>query len=312
MSSFAGTGGAEPTALAWSDLAVILAVCRAGSLSGAARTLGQNHSTVFRRINAIEDKTRVRFFERMPNGYEMTDAGRTAMAYAERIEAEMHALSREVLGQDLRLHGKVRVTAPEGFISGLGPKLFATFIAQHPGITIEAVSGFGAANLSRREADLAIRATSKPPDTSVGRAVCDFRFACYASREFRARNHDVPLAEQPWCTIVGYLPWLVPHIWKKLSQAEQQVVFSSGSTFSVLNAIAEGVGVSMMPCYVGDADERLVRMTPPVEALTLKLWLLTHQDLRHTARVKALLAFMREQLSSRRALFEGNAYAEER
>ena len=195
-------------------------------------------------------------------------------------------------------------------MGGLGPKLFAEFVRQHPGITIEADSGLGAADLSRRDADLAIRATSKPPDASVGRAICEFRFTCYASREYRARTLDVPLAEQTWCTITGYLPWLVPSVWKKVAHAERQVVFSSRSTFAVLAAIADGMGVSMMPCYMGDADDRLVRMAPPFESLTLKLWLLTHQDLRHTARVKALRAFLHDELSSRRALFEGTAYSE--
>jgi DNA-binding transcriptional LysR family regulator len=307
-SSTAGRRASEP--LEWSDLAVLLAVCRAGSLSGAARTLGQNHSTIFRRVNAIEDKTKVRFFERMADGYKMTDAGRSAMAYAERIEAEVHALSREVLGQDLRLQGKVRVTAPEGFMAGLGPKLFAEFVRKHPAITIEAASGLGNADLSRRDADLAIRMTSKPPDASVGRAVCDFRFAVYASRKHRDRNADVPLAEQRWCTMTGFVPWLVPRIWKKLPEAEEHVVFSTGSTFALASAVAEGMGVGMIPCYVADADRRLVRVQEPDEALTLKLWLLTHEDLRHTARVKALLAFLGDELTARRALFEGNARAD--
>ena len=215
-----------------------------------------------------------------------------------------------MLGQDLRLQGKVRVTAPEGFIGSLGPQLFAKFNRQHPEIAIEASSSYAAADLARREADLAIRATAKPPEASIGRAICEFRFACYASSEYRERNRDVPLAEQRWCTIIGYLPWLVPHVWKKIAQAEKQVVYASTSTFAVMTAIAEGMGVSMMPCYVADADRRLVRMTPPVEALTLRLWLLTHQDLRHTARVKALAAFLRDELKSRQALFEGNAYRE--
>jgi DNA-binding transcriptional LysR family regulator len=261
-------------------------------------------------VNAIEEKSKVRFFERMRDGYKMTDAGRSAMTYAERIEAEVHALSREVLGQDLRLQGKVRVTAPEGFMGGLGPKLFAAFVRKHPGITIEADSGLGSADLSRRDADLAIRATSKPPEASVGRAVCDFRFAVYASRKHRDRNADVPLGEQKWCTMTGYLPWLVPRIWKKLPQAEEHVVFSTGSTLAFASAIAEGMGVGLVPCYVADADRRLVRVEEPDEALTLKLWLLTHQDLRHTARVKGLLAFLRDELTARRALFEGNARAE--
>ncbi|WP_455197936.1 LysR family transcriptional regulator, partial [Kaarinaea lacus] len=100
------TSGPEKMELEWSDLTVILAICRAGSLSGAARTLGHNHSTIFRKINAIEDKTGVRFFERLPDGYLMTEAGQTALRYAERIESEVHALGREVLGQDMRLQGK--------------------------------------------------------------------------------------------------------------------------------------------------------------------------------------------------------------
>lgn len=302
--------GGDTASLEWSDLAVILAICRSGSLSGAARTLGQNHSTVFRRINAIEDRTGVRFFERLKDGYRMTDAGRSAMAYAERIEAEVHALSREILGQDLRLEGKVRVTAPEGFMGGLGPELFAKFMKAHPEITIEAVGGLGAADLSRRDADIAVRATSKPPETSVGRALCGFRFATYATPEYRERHRDTPLHEQKWCVISGYLMWLVPHVFTTLAHAEQQVVFSGDGTFPVLSALAAGAGIGMMPCYVGDADKRLVRMTPPFKWIELKLWILTHQDLRHTARVKSLVAFMQEELHARRALFEGDAYSE--
>ena len=129
----------EKMELEWNDLNVILAICRAGSLSGAARLLGHNHSTIFRKINAIEEKTHVRFFERLPDGYRMTEAGQTAMRYAERIENEVHALGREVLGQDMRLQGKIRVTAPEGISTQITPRLFAKFCRQNPGVTIEMI-----------------------------------------------------------------------------------------------------------------------------------------------------------------------------
>ena len=167
--------------LEWNDLAIILAICRAGTLSGAARTLGHNHSTIFRRINAIEDKTSVRFFERLPDGYRMTEAGQIAMRYAERIENEVHALGREVLGQDMRLQGKIRVTAPEGITMQITPRLFAEFCRLNSGVSIEMTGGSFALDLSRREADVAIRATAKPPDTSLGRKICDFRFCIYSS-----------------------------------------------------------------------------------------------------------------------------------
>lgn len=308
MSIFPANAALKPPSLEleWSDLTVVLAVCRAGSLSGAARILGQNHSTIFRKINAIEQKTGVRFFERLPEGYTMTEAGITAMRYAERIESEVHALGREVLGQDMALRGKIRVTAPEGMTIQVLPRMFAAFCQLNPEVSIDITGGSSAADLSRREADIAIRATSKPPDASLGRKICDFRFALYASPQHLKNNKDVPLQDQNWCFIQGSEEWLVPLIWKKKAQAEQRTMFTSSLSMAVLNAAAEGIGATMMPCYLGDADDRLVRIMDALEPLTLEFWILTHPDLRHTARVKALMAFLYDALKADEDLFTGN------
>ena len=307
MSTFPASAAVKPESmdLEWNDLTVILAICRTGSLSGAARTLGLNHSTIFRKINTIEEKTGVRFFERLPDGYAMTDAGQTALRYAERIESEVHALSREVLGQDMRLQGKIRVTAPEGLTIYMAPKLFADFCRAHPEVSIDIVGGSSAVDLTRREADIAIRATSKPPDTSLGKKVGDFRFAIYASPEYLKRMKDAPLQEQDWSMITGSVEWLVPLLWKKKTHGEQRVVFSSSNAIAVLNAAAEGMGCTMMPCYLGDVENRLVRVTNLIEPLTLEFWILTHPDLRHTARVKALMAYLYHALDKEKDLFEG-------
>lgn len=291
--------------LEWNDLTVILAICRAGSLSGAARILGHNHSTVFRKINSIEEKTGVRFFERLPDGYAMTDAGETAMHYGERIESEVHALGREVLGQDMRLQGKIRVTAPEGMAVQVAPQLISEFNRLNPEVSIEIVGGSSALDLSRREADIAIRATSKPPDTSLGRKICDFRFAIYSTKQYQKRIKDLPLQEQDWSLIQGTVDWLVPLLWKKKIHGERRIIFSSSLAMSVLNAAAEGMGCTMMPCYIGDADDRLIRVTNPIEPLTLEFWILTHPDLRHTARVKTLMAYLYESLKKNEDLYEG-------
>ncbi|MDH5692085.1 MAG: LysR family transcriptional regulator [Gammaproteobacteria bacterium] len=292
-------------ALEWSDLSVILAICRAGTLSGAARILGHNHSTIFRKIKAIEDKTKVRFFERLPEGYAMTDAGRTAFRYAERIESEFHALGREVLGQDMRLQGKIRVTAPEGFGLRVGPKLFAEFIRRNPEVSIDFFGLTAAVDLNRREADIAIRATAKPPDTSLGRKVCNFNFAFYGTPEYVDRNTCVSISEQRMCLIQGTVDWLVPLLWKKAEEGEALVSFSSTGSFAVLNAAAQGIGCTFMPCYLGDSDDRLVRLCDPIEPMTLELWLLTHPDLRHTARVKTMMSFLHEELVNSEDLFMG-------
>jgi len=292
-------------ALEWTDLSIILAICRAGTLAGAARMLGQNHSTIFRKINAIEEKTGVRFFERLRDGYAMTDAGQSAMHYAERIEAEVHALGREVLGQDSRLQGKVRVTAPEGMLWRVLPPLFAAFCREHPEVNIEILGGHISVDLNKRESDIAIRATSKPPDTSLGKKLCKFRFAFYAAPKFIEEMDDRPLQEQPWCSIEGVHEWLVPMVWKKAAHAESVIAFSSASVFAVINCAAEGMGLTFMPCYLADADPRLVRVSNLLEPLTLELWILTHPDLRHTARVKTLMAFLYDELGKDCDLFEG-------
>jgi len=297
----------KPEALEWSDLQVILAIGRAGSLSGAARTLHCNHSTVFRKLNGIEANTGVRFFERLADGYALTDAGRTALHYAERIEAEVHALGREVLGQDLQLRGKVTVTAMEGLAVTRLPALLAEFRRQHAAVAVELVGSVAALDLARREADLAIRATRKPPDTSLGRKVCDFRFAVYAAPQYIDGRSDIPLAEHDWCHISGAAEWFIPLLWKKRAQLDARTVFSSGLTMAVVNAAIEGMGVTALPCYIGDTQPGLVRISENIEAFTLELWLLTHADLRHTARVKALMAFLFEALGKDAALFAGQA-----
>jgi len=303
--------GPEGVELEWSDLMVILAVCRAGSLSGAARVLGHNHSTIFRKINAIEEKTRVRFFERLPDGYAMTEAGEIALRYAERIEAEVHALGREVLGQDMRLQGKVRLTAPEGMATKTLPKLVAEFCRHNPDVSIDIVGGSSAVDLSRREADIAIRATRKPPDTSLGKMVTDgFCFAAYAAPRYLKRKKSRSLQEHDWCLIQGTVDWLVPLVWKKKAHGEQRTVFTSSSALTVMNATAEGMGLTFMPCYLGDDDKRLVRVSNIAEPLTLELWLLTHADLRHTARVKALMAFLYDAISKDKELYEGKRMRE--
>ena len=292
-------------AIEWNDLSIILAIGRAGSLSGAARSLGKTHSTVFRNIKAIEERTGVRFFDAFDNGYVPTDAGRIAIASAERIEGEVHALGNEVLGLDEKLSGRIRVTCPEAFAEEHAPGLVARFVRKHPGIMIDVSPGHGAADLNRREAEIAIRATKKAPDTAFGRKICAFRFALYSSPDYLLDTPEVPLAEHAFCLIEGSVNWLVPIVWKTREQGEDRAVFQCRASRAVQNAAAEGLGLAFLPCYVGDADPRLVRVSDPVARLDMDLWVLTHPDLRNAARVRALMAFLYEELAARADLWGG-------
>lgn len=289
----------------WNDLNIILAIGRAGTLSGAGRSLEMNHSTVFRRINAIEKKLGVRFFDRLPQGYVLTEAGEAAMRAAEHIDDEVNGLARELVGKDLRLQGNIRVTAPEGVSLKLLAPHLARFCRLHPDIHIDLVATGMTLQLSRREADLAIRVTSKPPDTSIGRRICQFRFGLYASPAYLKKHGPRELAEHDWVMTDDSRDWFPSAIWKRLGQPRARLVLSSNSTMAIVNAAVEGMGVAPLPCFLGDSEKGLRRVIPPLEEMTLELWLLTHTDLRHTARVRALMHFLQEALEGQKDLIEG-------
>ena len=307
-----GKAAAPPPGLGrleWNDLRVILAICRTGSLAGAARHLRKNHSTLFRKLNQIESRAGVRFFERLPSGYSMTDAGEIALRFGERIEGEFHALGHEIDGRDARLQGNVRVTAPDGICTNHLPPLLTEFHELHPLVVIELVEGNDALDLSRREADVAIRATRKPPDDSLGRKICDFRFAAYASARYLDAAGPREPGDHDWVMLAGIEGWFVPTLWKNRLQLDEHLVMRTNSVTAAQRAAESGMGVTPLPCYRGDASPDLVRVGSTFDHLDMELWIMTHPVLRHTARVRTLMAFLQTALEPKAALFAGQTPA---
>ena len=295
----------EPDSLEWDDLSLILAIGRSESLSGAARELGQTHSTIFRRINAVEKRTGVRFFDRFRTGYVPTDAGRMALASAQRIEREVTVLGREVLGRDGRLSGPIRVTCPELFADSHAVRIAAAFTALHPGIRLDVLPGRANVDLERHEAEVAIRATREPPGASWGRKICGFALNFYASRAYAEAHRDAPLEDLRFALIDGTVGMFVPRIWPDVDAALNQIAFQSPAVRAVQNACAAGIGISALPAFSADADDRLVRVNETEDWLGMSLWVLTHPDLRGTARVRALMSHLYDDLGSRADLFAG-------
>jgi DNA-binding transcriptional LysR family regulator len=289
----------------WDDMRIVLAICRAGSLTGAARTLGLNKSTVFRQINTIEKKMGVRFFERVQQGYLMTEAGESVMHAAARMEEEAITLERELLGKDFRLQGDIRLTAPEGIATYLLTPVIAEFQKRHPDIRVEVIITNAPLELSRREADLAVRVTSKPPDTSLGRCLGEFNFCVYGSSRLLKKHSHVALADLPWVTVLDEVDWLIPVIWKKKEQARERIVYSSSLTLTAINAVKHHMGVMVLPCFLGDREKGLQRAGEILKPLSSELWVLTHPDLRHTARVRALMTYIYETLSPQQNILAG-------
>jgi len=286
-------------------LNLVLAICRAGTLAGAARELGVNHSTVFRRINAIEKELNVRLFDRRPTGYVMTEAGEAAHRVASRIDEEVHGLSRALVGRDRRLEGPVRITAPDPVARRLLLPRLALFCREHPGIDMHVAITSRALQLSHREADVAVRVTRRPPQSYIGRRICAFRFCAYASRDYLARRGDLPLERQQWLVTDDGFDYLPASVLP--DRASVRIVFKCSDTTVVVDAAKHGLGIAPLPCFLGDAEPDLVRVTAPLESLTRELWVLTHPDLRATARVAALMTHLVGALEEQKSRIEGDA-----
>ena len=297
--------------LEWNDLHVVLAVCREGTLSGAARVLEVNHSTVFRRIGVIEEKLGVRLFERLPSGYVMTDAGEAMREVGERVENEMLGLSRELIGRDLRLSGVLRVAVPDALLLEILMPHLCIFAQHYPEIVLEMIISNNYQNLTIREADIAVRVTSSPPETLVGRHLCDMMTTIYGSTEYLARQTDNTIESYRWLMPDESLGHLPINKWLNRKYPKAKTVFRCNTLLGLHEAAAQGLGIVSLPCFLADPDTRLTRILAPPDELTSKLWLLTHPDLRRTARVRALMDYLVEVLDKEKDLIEGRLVGED-
>lgn len=278
----------------WDDLKLFLAVARAGSLSGAARRLGVNHSTVYRRIAGFEDGLGARLFDRLPNGYALTSAGEEVLAAAERVEADIVALDRAITGRDRAVAGRVRIAATDFLARWLLPRPLTEFRTEYPGIEVELLIGNEALDLSRRETDVALRISNAPPETLVGRRIGALRFAVYGAQDYLAARDEAPLDAQDW---IGFDAAHRPLV-QQFERLVPGVVpgIRSDSVACVVDLARAGAGLAFLPCAVAEHDHLLRQVTELAEPFALDLWLLTHEDLRHTARIRALMDFVADRL----------------
>lgn len=294
----------------WDDLRHVLAVARRGTLSAAARDLGVNHSTVYRRIRAIEGRLGVRLFERHRDGYTPTAAGEEAMALAERVEGEVDGLSRRLAGRDTRPAGTVRVTTTDTLMSGVLGPLVRGFRAAHPEIDLEIGAENRVLSLSRRDADIAVRPGTAPPDTLVGRRVARIATAIYGAAGYLESAPPAgDLAAHAWIAPDDSLGHLGAARWLRSTLPAVRPALRANSLLAMTSAAEAGVGLALLPCFLGDASPALRRLGPPLDALATDLWLLTHRDLREVARIRAFMEFADRELRRKGALFEGKTAA---
>jgi len=284
--------------LEWDDIRYILSVCKEGSLSGAARALNVNHSTVFRRIGSIEEKIGVRLFDRLTTGYAMTNAGEIVLNSAIHIEEEIQKLSRQLHGGDYRLSGTLRVTVPEDLSTGFLLPLLARFHKRYPDIQTEILASNEVYNLSQHEADIAIRSTSSPQETLVGQRLCTLDYAPYASKSYLQENIGKTLSEQDWLTYSESFNACPAVKWLSKNHPKAPVIFRSTSVLSLLEAAKNNMGVAILPAFMADAEKNLALVCKPPKELSKEIWVLTHPDLRRTAKVHAFMGFIKDEMNT--------------
>jgi DNA-binding transcriptional LysR family regulator len=289
------------------DLRLVRAVRETGSLSAAARALGLDHSTAFRRLGAAEARLGARLFLRARAGYAATAAGEEMAAAAARVLDDLEETARRLAGGDLTPTGVVRVTMPDTLVATVAPML-AAVAAVHPGLELETVSANGFLALTRREADAALRAADAPPEHLVGRRVATVATAPYVRRAHPAAAGGTAAdAARDWIGLDESLAHLKGAGWLRRSVAAERIRLRANTLLGVQATVRAGAGAGLLPCFLGDADPDLVRLGPPLPDLATPLWLLTHPDLRRAARVRAVIDGLAARLGAMAGAFEGRS-----
>ena len=284
----------------WDQIKYFLYIAKSGSLSRAAKALNVNHSTVSRRLATLEKSLQTRLFEKNREGVTLTKTGERLFEHALKMELQMNAAQQSVAGQGDTLCGSIRVTTEDTFGYHFLPKLLAQFYKLYPHIIVNLNISSQFANLSHREADVAITARRKPPEHLVGRNLGEIKMCVVASKKYLKKfgtpQHTKDLKNHRFLSPneqLGHLKltrWIHKHI------HEDQIVLMADNFSSLFDMIRTGMGLSVVPHYLVESDKNIVRLFDLPDQYSSQAWALTHPDLRTTLTIKTFIKFVGDHL----------------
>lgn len=273
----------------WDNLRYVLMVANKGSIAAAARELEVNRTTVLRRINLFQENLNCRIFERGDSGYVLTPEAEKMINAAREVEDTLFTLQRQIAGHELKLEGELRVTTTDSFmLSVLGPHL-ATFREKHPHIVVDLLVTNSVLDLNRRDADVAIRPTRYPDSSLVSKRLCDVEFAVYATVDYLESTAPGNIIEGRWIGLVDSLGTTPIGSWFDATIDKSRICMRCDSFVAIRIAAEAGIGLALLPRFLGDASQMLTRVEFPTEELTTGLWILAHPDMVRSARVHAFI-----------------------
>jgi DNA-binding transcriptional LysR family regulator len=291
----------------WNDLKHFLAVARHGSTIAAAKALSLSQSTVHRRLEELERRLGGQLVIRHPTGYRLTELGKGLQPYAEGVEDAVAAFERQFAATNTELVGSIRVTCPDA----VGPRLTRSgliekFNARYRELRVELVMGDRIVDLAKGEADIAFRALPPTDGSLFGRKLSSSPWAVYASQAYIERHGKIQRFEDIGeHTVVAFDGSLLNHPaaqWLQTAAPNARVAARSTSLPALLQAIKSGAGVGALPIIVGDAEDDLVRLSGPIPNLATGFYLLMHEDMKTTPRVRAFFDFVVEELATIREI----------
>jgi DNA-binding transcriptional LysR family regulator len=292
--------------LDWDDLRHVLAIHRQGTLARAGAALRMDPTTVGRRLAALEQRAKVRLFERSPEGWTATAAGLDLVQRAQSVEEEVLAAERELSGANERLSGTVRLTATEMLATRyILPHLWK-FRERYPELTIDLICSNRSLDLSRREADIALRLTRPQQPSIVARRLAEIELALYASPSYLARRGVPP---EPDESLRGHevilfgssRAFATENEWLEARLDGGRVALRADSITAIYAATASGLGIGLLPRAVADEDPTVQRLTTRTSPEPRVIWQMVHRDLQKAPRVRAVLDFLGELLTPPRA-----------
>ena len=275
----------------WENLRHFLAVGRAGTLSGAARSLRVDHATVSRRLAALEHELQVTLVERLPRACRLTAAGIEVFEQAKTMEAAAFAIERHTRANQAPLQGKVTLSAPPVLVTHFLAMRMADFQMKYPGIQLSITAEARQVSLSRREADVALRLVRPKESSNVIRRVGLMPFALYASRRYPGLRDPSRWAFIAYDEQFADMP---QQRWLLKIAGQRPVSCELIDISSHLSAAQAGAGVAGLPCFLGNADKQLVRLDEPAVPFSRDIWLITHRDLKRSENVRAVMDYLGE------------------
>jgi DNA-binding transcriptional LysR family regulator len=280
------------------DLELTLALVRGGTLAAAGERLGVDASTVFRSLQRIERGLGRALFERTRSGYRATEMASALGEHAEQMESAVEAARSSVEAIPSQVSGTVRITTTDTLLHGLVAPALQSLATVHPLLGYELHTGNELASLTRRDADIAVRATKRPPQHLIGKQIGPIRVAVYAAKRGGTRKFaELEAGRSDWIAPDDALPEHPSVVWRKRHFPKVAPRYRVSSILSVLELLAQGLGVGIVPLFLAEGRRDVVRLTEPLDECETELWLLTHPESRHLRRVGAVYSHLAQTLS---------------